>query len=51
MNTPGQTTYEAMRKRAGLAPWQALSGMLQEAKTGIDALFPAKPRLEVINHV
>jgi hypothetical protein len=42
---------EDMRDLDTIRRWQALSGMLQEAKAGIDALFPAKPRLEVINHV
>ena len=42
---------EDMRDLDTIRRWQALGSMLQEAKTGIDALFPAKPRLEVINHV
>ncbi len=42
---------EDMRDLDTIRRWQALGCMLQEAKSGIDALFPAKPRLEVINHV
>lgn len=42
---------EEMRDLETIKRWQALGSMLQDAKNGIDVLFPAKPRLEVVNHV